>query len=134
MGAPRRARAWTWELSWSPGRFRKFAATSPDRFLREPVLRPDLLVKSTSAERARNRYRKGARPEMATRPVDKHLHLSRCAERHDRRAWLQSATFVRHSILERGHRASGPRFQILRCAFPSIDPGPVEHLTSRPIS
>src|ERR1700730_1333675 len=134
MGAPWRTRAWTRQLPRPPDRRRKPAATSPDRFFRKLFLRPDLLVKSTSAERARNRHRKGTRPEMATRPVDKYLHLSRRADRHDRRAWLQSAALVRHSIHERGHCAAGPRFEVLRCAFSSIDPGPVAHLTSRPIS
>src|ERR1700730_9880872 len=101
MGTIRRVSAWTRQLSGKTNRPRELARPGADRFQRKSVLWPDLLVEPAGAECARDRLRKGARPKMATRTLDRHLYLPGGADGHGRRTRLELRTPVYHSLDER---------------------------------
>src|SRR5207302_145289 len=117
MGAARRAGSWPRQLSWQTNRAGEFVRSSTGRIKRKSVLRPNFLVESPGTTRPRDRLRKRARSEMATRALDRHLRLQSGAAGHDRGARFKLSTFIYHSVDECRDCSSGNEREILGRLF-----------------
>src|SRR2546430_5269262 len=128
MGAAWRIGAWTRQLSWKTNCSGELARPGAHRFKRESVLRPDLLVESTSTQRSRDRLRKRTRSEMAARTLDGHLRLQSGPVGHGRRARLELSAFVYHPVIKRAHHPAGHELEILRRLFSATRSRPIAGL------
>src|SRR6267142_4734202 len=86
------------QLSRQTNRSSEFARAGVQRHGRQSFLWADALAESPSAERARDRLRKGTGFEMATRALGRNLHLSCRATGHGRGARLELSAVIRHSV------------------------------------
>src|SRR6266536_3833892 len=124
MGETWRAGARARQLSWAPNRSGKLVARRVCWLAGKPVIWPRILVKSTGAERERGRHGTNARLAMATRAMDRYLHLQGCACRHGggARLWLPAAVY--RSIVEGDYCAPRIKREIFRSAFSAAVAGP----------
>src|SRR5438876_10514197 len=119
MGAIGYAHPRTRSLSWPANRSRNYLATGFRRLTRESILRIDVLVESTSANRPGDRHREHARSAVAARRLDEYLHLQRRARGHVGRARLWLSTPLHHSLDERADRAARMGCEIFGRGFPA---------------
>src|SRR5439155_14572715 len=102
-----------WQLPRKTNCSGELVRPGPEWFQRKSILWPDFLAEPPGAERARDRLRKGARPQMAARPLDRHLYLPGGAAGHGRRTRLELRTPVYHSLAERDHRPARLEREVL---------------------